>query len=157
MTGVADTSRRVTARTWWLLAGSAAALSLGLGWDWYYYPVYGTNVVLTPGTSVLLADGTIEFTPGSLLFLPDLGVASGVIPGYASHARVLVAVAVLLFGSAVRRGSRSRGRLGLTVAALAPLLAGRLTQGSAIFLVGLGCAALALQANGLLELPRRRR
>ena len=46
-------------RTWWLLAGLAAATSLGLGWDSYYHPYFGNQPFLTPGSSVVLADGTI--------------------------------------------------------------------------------------------------
>lgn len=153
---VVDAAGKVTARTWWILAGFAAAVSLGLGWDWYYHPYYGTQILFAPGSSVLLADGTVSYTPGSLLLFPSFDYASGAIPGYASHARVLLPIAVLMFLQARRHGSPRLARFGLAVAGLAPLLAGGLTQGSAIFLIGLGCAAMALRGNRLLELPRSR-
>lgn len=152
MTTVVDAARGISPGTWWIFAGLAAVVSLGLGWDWYYHPYYGSQLFLTPGSSVVLADGTIQFIPGSLLFFPSFDYTSGVIPGYASHARVLLPVAGLLFLVAMRQRSRSLARTGLTVAACAPLLAGGLTQGSAIFLIGLGCAAMALQAMGVMVL-----
>lgn len=144
-------------RTWWLLAGLGATASLGLGWDWYYHPYTGSQVFLTPGSSIVLSDGSFDFTPGTLLFFPTFSFDSGVIPGYASHARVLLAAAVVLFVLAVRGGSRLLARTGLAVAISAPLLVGGLTQGSAIYLGGLACASMALRATGLLDGPEGRR
>ncbi|MGI8626650.1 MAG: hypothetical protein ACR2J5_08785 [Geodermatophilaceae bacterium] len=141
-------------RTWWLLAGLAGVASLGLGWDWYYHPYPGTELFLIPGSSVLLSDGTIQYTPSTFLFFPSIDYGSGVLPGYASHARLVLPVAAVLMVAAVRRGSRSLARTGLAVALIAPVLAGGLTQGSAIFLGGLACATMALRATGLAPVTR---
>lgn len=148
------TAHALAPRTWWLLAGLAAVASLGLGWDWYYHPYLGTQLFLTPGSSVVLADGTINYTPGMFMIIPSFSYDSGVIPGYASDARVLLAAAALLFVLAVRRGSRPLARAGLTLGVVAPVLSGGLTQGSAIFLGGLACATMALRATGLLQMSR---
>lgn len=155
-TSVTGLARRFPPRSLWLLACLAAAVSLGMGWDSYIDTYTGTEVYLTPGSNVILADGTYEYTPGMLLVFPTFDYESGFIPGYASHLRVLLPGAAWMLVIAVRRRSRSLARMGLAVAALAPLLAGGFTQGAAVFLIGLGCAALALQAHGLIELPRRR-
>jgi hypothetical protein len=64
----------------------------------YYHPNFGSQLFLTPGSSVVLADGTIDFTPGVLMVFPTFAVDSGVLPGYASHARVLLAASATFLG-----------------------------------------------------------
>ncbi|MTD15201.1 hypothetical protein GIS00_14755 [Nakamurella sp. YIM 132087] len=140
-----------------LLFAGLAAMLLSLGLPWRNSGLdSGFGWAWNPGYCSISWDGYSYCTTWDLV--PDVQYsATGPVPGFQLPVRILVIGAVLILLTAWRRRSPVLVRVGLLVAAFAPLLGGvTVTSGRMLFLLAGVAVGIALHRSGLLRVALTR-